>query len=155
MSPQYPAGEPEPREGVIPVEHAALYYREIGQGPPIILLHGGPDFDQNQFLPDTDRLADGYRLNYYDQRGHGKSGENVQPEDVSLQSALDDLEAVRAYFQLDSVALLGHSRGGLMALEYAMRPPERVSQLILLKYCPGFSRRLHVVPAGAPFQMAR
>jgi proline iminopeptidase len=49
---------------------------------------------------------------------------------------MDDLDAVREYFQLESVALLGHSWGGLLAMEYALRHPERVSRLILLNTAP-------------------
>jgi proline iminopeptidase len=56
-----------------------------------------------------DRLADAFRLIYYDQRGRGKSTWNVPPAPVSLQSEMDDLERVREYFQLEQVAVLGHS----------------------------------------------
>src|SRR5690242_3489218 len=96
----YPQSDPPAvREGYIPVENAALHYREIGQGQPIIILHGGPDFDHNYFLPDMDRLADSYRLIYYDQRGRGKWTRNVQPEEVTIHSEVADLERVREYFQ--------------------------------------------------------
>ena len=57
------------RESRISVGKASLYAREIGGGPPIIVLHGGPDFDSGYFLPDLDRSAYAYRLIYYDQRG--------------------------------------------------------------------------------------
>src|SRR5512133_939957 len=120
----------ESPEGYIPVENAELYYREVGQGQPIIVLHGGPDFDHTYLLPDLDRLSDSFRLIYYDQRGRGKSARDVQPDDVSMESEIEDLESVRKYFQLDSVALLGHSWGALLALEYAIRHPRRVSHLI-------------------------
>jgi len=50
------------------------------------LLHGGPDFDSAYLLPDLDRLADAYRLIYYDQRRRGKSAAGVRAEDVSLAS---------------------------------------------------------------------
>lgn len=136
MDPHHPSGKPAPSEGFVPVEGAELFYRDFGQGAPIIIIHGGPSFDHNYLLPDMDRLADAFRLIYYDQRGRGKSGRYVQPEDVDLQSEIDDLESVRAYFQLESVALLGHSWGGLLALEYAVRHPERVSHLILLNTAP-------------------
>src|SRR5439155_10190260 len=63
-----------PRESRIPVGNASLYAREIGRGQPIIVLHGGPDFDHRYLLPDLDRLADGFRLIYYDQRGRGEIG---------------------------------------------------------------------------------
>ncbi len=62
-----------PREARVPVGKVPLYSREIGQGQPIIVLHGGPDFDSSYLLPDLDRLAHSFRLIYYDQRGRGKS----------------------------------------------------------------------------------
>lgn len=125
-----------PLEGFIPLENARLFYREIGQGQPVIVLHGGPDFDHTYLLPDTDRLARWYRLIYYDQRGRGRSAAGVRPEDVSLGSDVEDLESLRAHFRLESVALLGHSWGGLLAMEYALRHPQRVSHLILVNTAP-------------------
>jgi proline iminopeptidase len=120
------------REGFIQVEKAKLFYREIGQGQPIIMLHGGPDFDHGYLLPDMDRLADAYRLIYYDQRGRGKYGGDVQPDDVSIKSEVEDLERLRQYFQLDSMAVLGHSWGGVLAMQYAIHHSERVSHMILM-----------------------
>jgi proline iminopeptidase len=136
MDPQHSSREPAPREGSVPVEGALLYYREIGQGTPIILLHGGPSFDHNYLLPDMDRLSDFFRLLYYDQRGRGKSARNVQPEEVTIKSEIEDLERLREYFQLESVVVLGHSWGGLLAMEYALRHPRRVSHLILMNTAP-------------------
>ena len=54
-------------EGSIPVDGASLHYRDVGQGLPIVVVHGGPDFDHRYLLPDLDRLADSFRLIYYDQ----------------------------------------------------------------------------------------
>ena len=124
------------REGYIPVDHAHVYYREVGQGQPVLVLHGGPDFDHRYLLPELDRLAHSFRLIYYDQRGRGRSRAHVQPDEVSLQSELMDLDAVRAHFQLKTVAVLGHSWGGVLALEYALRHPQHVSHLLLLNSAP-------------------
>ena len=125
-----------PLESRIPVGGAELYSREIGKGPAIIVLHGGPDFDPSYLLPELDRPSDSYRLIYYDQRGRGRSADHVQPEDVTLASDLADLDKVRQYFHLDSVVLLGHSWGTVLALEYALRYPHRVSRLILMNPGP-------------------
>src|ERR1041384_4936774 len=103
-----PSNSSVPREGFVPVKNAELYYREIGQGQPIMLLHGGPDFDHTYLLPDMDRLSDSFRLIYYDQRGRGRYATNVQPADVSIQSEIEDIESLRGYFQLESMAVLGH-----------------------------------------------
>jgi proline iminopeptidase len=130
------------REGRIPIGGASLYFREIGAGRPILVLHGGPDFDHRYFLPELDRLSDSYRLIYYDQRGRGMSADGVEPEDVTLESEVDDLERVRQAFDLESIAILGHSWGALLALEYAIRHPERVSHLILMNPAPASSADL-------------
>ena len=127
---------PNLRQGYIKVGNAKLYYRAVGQGQPIIVLHGGPDFDHTYLLPDLDRLADSFRLVYYDQRGRGKSDRNVQPDDISMESEIQDLESVRKYFGLESIAILGHSWGAVLALEYAIRHPGRVSHLIILNAAP-------------------
>ena len=129
-------GQPAPREGYIPVGGARLYYREVGRGRPLVVLHGGPDFDHTYLLPDLDRLSDSFRLIYYDQRGRGKSADNVQPHDVSIKSDIEDIERLRKQLHLESVVLLGHSFGGLLAMEYAIRHPDHVSQLILMNSAP-------------------
>jgi proline iminopeptidase len=117
---------------------------KIGQGQPVIVLHGGPDFDSSYLLPGLDRLSDRFRLIYYDQRGRGKSAEGVQPEDVTLASDIDDVDKVRQHFHLESTALLGHSWGAVLALEYTIRYPERVSHLILMNPAPASTSDLKV-----------
>jgi len=87
-------------------------------------------------LPDLDRMSDSYRLIYYDQRGRRASARGVKPEDVTMQSDVEDLEGVRKHFRLDSVALLGHSFGAVLAMEYAIRHPDHVSFLILMNPAP-------------------
>jgi len=121
-------------EGYIPVEGAELYYREVGRGRPIIVLHGGFDLDHMYFLPDMDRLADSYRLIYYDQRGRGKSVGNV--DNINIDSEMRDLDAVREYFRLEQVTLLGHSWSGVLVMEYAIRHPDRVADMILMSTGP-------------------
>ncbi len=128
------SARPAPREGFVPVKNAELFVREIGQGQPVIVLHGGPDFDHTYLLPDMDRLADAYRLIYYDQRGRGRSSGDVPG--LSLSTEVDDLDRLRQHLRLDSVAILGHSWGGLLAMIYALRHREHVSHLILLNSAP-------------------
>jgi proline iminopeptidase len=125
-----------PIETRIPVGTVSLYARTVGQGRPVIVLHGGPDFDHSYLLPDLDRLKDAFRLIYYDQRGRGRSAENVRPEDVTLASDVDDIDRVRQHFRLDAPVLLGHSWGTVLALEYALRYPTRVSHLVLMNPAP-------------------
>ena len=120
----------------VPTDNTFLYARAIGQGQPVIVLHGGPDFDHRYLLPELDLLKDAFRLIYYDQRGRGRSAQNVRPQDVTLRSDLDDLDKVRQHFRLDTPVLLGHSWGTVLALEYVLRHPARVSHLILMNPAP-------------------
>jgi proline iminopeptidase len=126
----------EPREAYVPVDACRLFCRDVGVGRPLVVLHGGPSFDHTYLLPELDRLAEFFHLVYYDQRGRGRSAAGVRPDDVSLGSELDDVERVRSHFGVESVALVGHSWGGLLAMEYALRHPARVSHLILLSTAP-------------------
>jgi proline iminopeptidase len=128
------------RTGYVPAGRAQLHFRDFGVGPAIVVLHGGPDFDYDYLLPEFDRLAERFRIIYYDQRGRGRSADGVRPEEVSLESEMDDLDHVRRYLGLDSMALLGHSWGGVLAMEYASRHPERLTHLILMNTAPASNR---------------
>jgi proline iminopeptidase len=137
-----------------------LFVAELGSGPPIVVLHGGPDFDHWYLRPELDRLAESFRLIYYDQRGRGRSAAGVRASDVSIESELADLDALRHSLGLPRVAVLGHSWGGLLAMEYATRFPERVSHLILMNSAPASAAdwallREAVRAARSPGDLAR
>ena len=153
-----------PSESRIPVGTpgtTSLYARAIGQGPPVIVLHGGPDFDHGYLLPNLDQFKDAFRLIYYDQRGRGRSAEHVRPEDVTLASDVEDIDRVREHFRLDTPALLGHSWGAVLALEYALRHPTRVSHLILMNPAPASAsdvavmRKAYLEKLGAEMERQR
>jgi proline iminopeptidase len=120
----------------VPVGDTSLFARTIGQGRPTIVLHGGPDFDHAYLLPDLDRLKDAFQLVYYDQKGRGRSADNVQPQDVTLASDVEDVDRVRRHFRLDAPVILGHSWGTVLALEYAIRHGEHASHLVLINPAP-------------------
>jgi proline iminopeptidase len=146
-------------EGIVAIGGVDFFCRVAGRGRPVIVLHGGPDFDHIYLLPDMDRLADTYRLIYYDQRGRGRSAPDTQPDDVTMATEVADLDAVRAHFGLESVVLLGHSWGGLLAMAYAVAHPQRISHLILMNTAPAshegyLALRTHITTLRAPLQDA-
>ncbi|NIR44596.1 MAG: hypothetical protein GWN99_09900, partial [Gemmatimonadetes bacterium] len=69
------ASAPWPNERHYLAEGAAgpLFVRELGSGPPVVVLHGGPGAHHDYLLPHFGRLADEFRLYFYDQRGGGRS----------------------------------------------------------------------------------
>src|SRR5881227_3883726 len=92
-----------------------IYTRRVGDGPPVVVLHGGPGAHHDYLLPQYDRLALGRTLLYYDQRGGGRS---PVPRDtpVGWREHVADLEALRDRWGLERVTLLGYSWGGLLAV---------------------------------------
>jgi proline iminopeptidase len=127
---------PAASEGYVRAGDARLFTRSVGSGPPLIVLHGGPDFDHAYLLPELDQLAAHARLVYYDQRGRGRSAIGVEPNDVSIASEIADLEALRRSLGVGAIGVLGHSWGGLLAMEYATRHPDRVTHLVVLSTAP-------------------
>ena len=146
-------------EGYIPVPGARLYFRDVGDGVPLVVLHGGPDFNHDYLLPDLDRLSSAFRLIYYDQRGRGKSSGDVSPDAVDVESEVEDLDRVRQHFGFDAIAVLGHSWGALLAMEYAIRHADHVSHLVLLNTAPASHADLlrfrKQREAAEPFSLAK
>jgi proline iminopeptidase len=100
--------------------------RADAAGDPLLVCHGGPGL-WDMFGDAAAMLRDDLRVIRWDQRGCGRS-ERRGP--YSIARTLADLDAVRAHFGLDRVALLGHSWGAQLALRYALDHPERVSALV-------------------------
>lgn len=100
-----------------------------GDGPPILLLHGLAS-TSHIFDLVAPRLAPPFRVVAYDQRGHGESGKPGAGYGFD-HTAGDALEVIRA-LRLRRPVLVGHSWGGNVALEAAVRAPRRVAATILI-----------------------
>ena len=111
-----------------------IAYATSGQGPPLIkaanwLSHLEFDWESPVWSPLLAELSRAHTLIRYDERGCGLSDWNV--EDLSFDAWVRDLETVVEAVGVDRFALLGISQGASIAVEYAVRHPERVSHLIL------------------------
>jgi proline iminopeptidase len=119
------------REGFVDVRGLFLYYTDIGRGDPLIVLHGGPGGSHNYFLPYLLALARTNRLIFMDERGSGRSGKLEDSSGYTVENMADDVEALRQALGLHSINLLGHSFGGVVAQNYALRYQHNLSHLIL------------------------
>jgi proline iminopeptidase len=127
---------PATTETTVELNDVRLYTRRVGEGPPVVVLHGGPGAHHDYLLPQYDHLTEGGRaLLYYDQRGGGKSPV-ARDVPVGWREHVADLEALRHHWALDRLTLLGYSWGGLLALLYALEHPDRVSLLALVSSAP-------------------
>lgn len=118
-------------EGFVDTGSAVIYYKTIGRGRPLMLLHGGPGSTHDYFLPYVLPLARDRQLVFVDQRGSGRSQRLEDPRGYNLEAMAADVEAVRVALGLGKIDLLGHSFGGILAQEVVIRRPDTVARLIL------------------------
>ncbi|NOH10024.1 MAG: alpha/beta hydrolase [Chloroflexi bacterium] len=105
------------------------------ENPVVITLHGGPGSDYRSIL-NLQELADEYYVIFFDQRGAGLSP-RVSPEEITLESAIVDLDSIVDYYgKGQKVNLVGHSWGAMLASAYLGQHPEKVEHVVLAE--PGF-----------------
>ena len=126
------AAAPEPIDGLVAINGTELYVKTMGDGDPILVVHGGPGWDHSYFLPQLGELAEDHRLVFYDQRLSGRSPGDLDPSEISLSLLVEDIEGLRQHLGIEKLRLLAHSYGGRLALEYAVKYPANLDSLILL-----------------------
>ena len=104
-----------------------LYYETHGSGRPLVLLHGGLGSGE-MFGPVLPSFTDHHQVILVDLQGHGRTADIDRPIDVRLMA--DDVAALIEHLGLDDVDLVGYSLGGGVALQLAIRHPERVRRLV-------------------------
>ena len=117
---------------VLPIRDVSLVVKVVGRGEPLLLMHGGPGLDHTTLSP-FEALADRFTLVFYDHRANGRS--TGAAESMTWENLTADADALRETLGFARWAVLGHSFGGMVALEYALRYPGRVSRLLLLDSC--------------------
>ena len=114
----------------IQLRDVSLYVDVVGHGDPLVLMHGGPSADL-WTMGAFRTLADQFTLIFYDHRCNGRStGPDVSS--MTWENLTADADALRQHLGFDRWAVLGHSFGGHVALEYALRYPRQVTRLVLV-----------------------
>jgi proline iminopeptidase len=114
----------------MPIRDVSLFVDVMGHGYPLVLMHGGPGADHWSLRPFRS-CSDQFTLVFYDHRCNGRS-EGAPVSTMTWENLTADADALRQRLGFDRWAVLGHSFGGHVALEYAMRYPESLSHLVLL-----------------------
>jgi len=112
------------------IRDVSLFVKVMGQGYPLVLMHGGPGLDYTTLLP-LQPLADQFTLIFYDHRCNGRS-DSAEVTSMTWENLTADVDALRQALGYDQWAVLGHSFGGNVALEYALRYPQSLSHLVLM-----------------------
>jgi proline iminopeptidase len=125
------AGKYVMEEGYVDANGLLLYYKIIGQGDPLVILHGGPGASHDYFLPYLLPLARTNTLVFLDERGSGHSQKLEDPSGYTVENMVEDVEAVRIALGLGRINLLGHSYGGVLAEAYALKYQRNLNHLLL------------------------
>lgn len=108
-----------------------VYSQKKSYRLPLLCLHGGPGFTWDSFEPLEAITATGRDIIFYDQLGCGNSDDPQNPSMYTVNLYVDEIGVVRRALGLDHVHILGHSWGGMLAMEYALTQPLGLASLIL------------------------
>ena len=123
------------------VNGIAINYVSVGSGFPLVLAHGHSGTLRNWALQRS--LAERYRMISVDHRGHGKSSAPAEPDQYSMEIMADDLYQVLRQIGVTECYLVGHSMGGMIALEFALTHQDMLRGLVLVDTAPG-EFRMHL-----------
>ncbi|HUN76500.1 MAG TPA: alpha/beta hydrolase [Steroidobacteraceae bacterium] len=112
--------------GYAPVDGIKIWYATFGQGPTVLLLHGGLA-NANYWGNQVRALEGHYRVVVMDSRGHGRSTRNAAPYGYDLMA--QDVLGLMDYLRIRKAAIVGWSDGAIIGLDLAVHSPERVTQL--------------------------
>jgi proline iminopeptidase len=113
-----------------------LHYEIDGHGAPCLVLHGGLGLDHTVYRRTLGPLTDQLRLVFYDHRGNGRSG-RPPGDSITMGQLADDAVALADHLEIEHLTVFGHSYGGFIAQELALRHGARVDRLILVATTPG------------------
>lgn len=113
------------------VDGIPLEYEVLGNGEPVVLIHGALIADSFQTLLAEPSLVERYSLITYHRRGYTGSGNKLGPTSIARQAA--DCVALLSHLGVERAHILGHSYGGCIALQLALDTPEVVHSLALLE----------------------
>jgi pimeloyl-ACP methyl ester carboxylesterase len=141
-------------KGYANVNGVELYYEVHGDGPPLVMLHGGVS-PAEMFGAPLDEMAKTHRVIAPHAQGHGLSKDTSRP--WSFEAFADDVAALLGHLGIKKASVMGYSSGALVALQIAIRHPELVDKLIVVSaafrsdgYYPEVLQAFAQMPAAAP-----
>lgn len=110
-----------------------LHSRIVGEGKPLLILHGYFGMGDNWKSHANKFAEDGFEVHLIDQRNHGRS---FHSDEFNYELLVEDLHNYIQHHNLGKVAVLGHSMGGKTAMLFAVKHPEVINKLIIADIAP-------------------
>jgi pimeloyl-ACP methyl ester carboxylesterase len=124
------SGQQKPATGYAPVNGLKMYYEIRGQGEPVVLLHGAFMAISNSFhwAEWISELSKTRKVIAIEMQGHGRTADTGR--DFTYDNLADDVAALLDYLKIPSADILGYSLGGGVALNCAIRHPDKVRKVV-------------------------
>ncbi|MEM1323670.1 MAG: alpha/beta hydrolase [Bacteroidota bacterium] len=120
------------QSGFVKIKGGELFYRIFGEGPPLVILNGGPGLASDGYEHIAEELSAIRKVILFDQRGTGKSKVKlINEQSITIHNMVNDLERLRKHLKIEKWDVLGQSFGGLYAMAYASRHHQYINKMIL------------------------
>jgi proline iminopeptidase len=129
----------EKSQETVEINGVKHFIEKMGNGEPLLVLHGGPGLFHDYLVPHFEILAKKYQIIFYDQRGCGKTEFPKDTSSINIETYIEDLEGIRNHLKIDKLNLVGHSWGTMVALNYAKKYSKNLNKLILVSPTPSNS----------------
>lgn len=116
-----------------------LFCRQIGEGPPLVILHGLFGMSDNWLTIGKD-LSTSYHCYILDMRNHGRSPKS---DELNYDDMVEDVYEFLTDFGLRTISLMGHSMGGIVAMKFASEYAHRIDKLVVVDIAPKSYPALH------------
>lgn len=123
----------------------SIYYEQSGSGPDLVFLHGYT-CNLEDWRWTANALAERYRVLLFDLSCHGRSEKTG--EDLNLDGLTEDTHAIIQGLGIEKPVLIGHSMGGMVALDFALRYPEEVRALVLAEAHTHIDTTARIIGSG-------
>jgi len=117
-----------PTTGYAPVNGLKMYYEVHGSGEPVVLLHGAFMTIPNNWTGWIGELSKTRKVIAVEMQGHGRTADIER--DFSSENLADDVAALLDYLKIPSADIIGYSMGGGVAMQCAIRHPEKVRKVV-------------------------
>src|SRR6185436_4837209 len=122
------AGQQKPTTGYAPVNGLKMYYEIHGSGEPVVLLHGAFMAITDDWSVWISELSKTRKVIAVEMQGHGRTADINR--DLTYENLADDVAGLLDYLKIPSADVIGYSLGGGVAMQCAIRHPEKVRKVV-------------------------
>jgi pimeloyl-ACP methyl ester carboxylesterase len=122
------SGQQKPTTGYAPVNGLKMYYEIHGSGEPVVLLHGAFMAITDDWSVWTSEFAKTRKVIAIEMQGHGRTADINR--DITYENLSDDVAGLLDYLKIPSADIVGYSLGGAVAMQCAIRHPEKVRKVV-------------------------